>query len=1469
MNIPTSSGFQNPITIPTEQTRRIVDSCDIWLIQNTCTCQGLRTEDPLHHVKHYLSIVDNIQVDKATGDTSRLRFFHFPLKGKAIEWLDRISPTQVTTWNQLVSRFRDHFFSVGRTSALRDLILRFKQGDDEPIKSAWFAQFRFHSLTEEEGWIQIEEYVQYQDDLWDDMSPPMNISSISETMQPTFRGRLKRACNQISYLETPTREVGLKTPYLICDYCGGSHEADECKQLSQAEQVCLSGGDIYDDPSLLRFYQNDDTSPWGNNKRKEKGEDGLEWIVRSKFEEELANFMLEKKSHAKGIGDMLVQHPMIHMPKGAKVLKDLLSHKEKLEKAASSVKLSEECSTIIQRSLPQKEGDPGSFTLPWISKLKPTKMSIQLADQSIKCPIGEERRTTWNESPRTIRYNSSSVELPNLELKKLPEHLDYAFLQEENQLSVVISSALSTDEKTRLLESMGKPCLGYPKEGRDDRSKEEKKWTEDEEEEDSNKALSVSFYPRTEPVEPLEWKALENRLKPSSMEPPKLKLKELPKNLELLEVLQNHKGAIAWSIANITGIDSSFCTHKILMEDEFKPSVQPQRRVNPNIKEVVKKEVIKLLDAGLIYPISDSPWVSPVQVVPKKGGMTVVKNEKDELILQRTVTGWRVCIDYRKLNNATRKDHFPLPFIDQMLERLAGHEYYCFLDGFSGYFQIPIAPEDQEKTTFTCPYGTFAYKRMPFGLCNAPATFQRCMTAIFHELIEDSMEVFMDDFSVFGSSFDHCLKNLEKMLKRCEETNLVLNWEKCHFMVKEGIVLGHKVSGFGIEVDKAKIEAISKLPYPTNVKAIQSFLGHAGFYRRFIKDFSQIASPMTQLLVKDAPFNFSEECIQAFDTLKRELTQALVMIKPDWSLPFEIMCDASDYAVGAIHDKKGAENLAADHLSRLENLDLGKLTRDEIRDLFPKERLMAIFDKNNKPWYADYANYLASRCADRINEDAWPEMKKHKFFDNVTADHPEDTMASPPPQGKSSRPGSTSHISFVMHVNWSKFTMHVSGPGVEAHAFPTSDARNVVNFLRRLFTRFGIPKALISNRGTHLCNYQIEKAMKRKLKSRWYGPFSVSKDMKNVAIELYDEEGSEFIVNKQRVKPYQKNLLDTNKDDDVTLDDDGEVTYFTFGRHLEELHVTWAHLEKKQTRLQTYTNISQDNVLCLGSCKTSCRSPTTTVSDDNDDNDDSDGNDDDNDGNDGNDGDGDDDDDANDDNDQEDDDKNDDEEETDSDRIESDNIKIPILTQSTTKYNEEEEEKIDDEENMDEEEDDEVTKELYNDVNVNLGNRDADMTDADKGGADQQNVSQESGFKQVEEDAHVTLTPVLDILKTDEPVQSYSVSSDFTSKLLNLENPSLADNEIASLMDTIVRHEEPGSRTSSLYTVPVTAVHKITSVFTTTIPSPPPFFNPLPQQATPTLTPNASEFTTLVPALLDFSSVFRFNVKVTNLEREF
>ena len=252
------------------------------------------------------------------------------------------------------------------------------------------------------------------------------------------------------------------------------------------------------------------------------------------------------------------------------------------------------------------------------------------------------------------------------------------------------------------------------------------------------------------------------------------------------------------------------------------------------MQEVVCAEVLKLLQASTIYPISDSTRVSPTQVVPKKSGVTTLHNEKGEEMPTRLTTGWRVCIDYRRLNEVIRKYHFPLPFMDRLIERISKHPFYYFLDGCSGYFQIEIATEDQEKTTFTYPFGTYVYKRIPFGLCNAPTTFQRCMLSIFSDLVERIMEVYMDDITINGGRFEECLINLETVLHRCIEKNLVLNWEKFHFMVNQGIVLGHIISKKGIEVDKAKIEMISKLPSPMNVKTMRQFLGHAGFYRRFI-----------------------------------------------------------------------------------------------------------------------------------------------------------------------------------------------------------------------------------------------------------------------------------------------------------------------------------------------------------------------------------------------------------------------------------------------------------------------------------------------------------------------------------------------------------------------------------------------------------------------------------------------------------
>ena len=192
---------------------------------------------------------------------------------------------------------------------------------------------------------------------------------------------------------------------------------------------------------------------------------------------------------------------------------------------------------------------------------------------------------------------------------------------------------------------------------------------------------------------------------------------------KLLDVLKEHKETIGWTIEDIKGINSSVVMHKIHLEENAKPLREPQRRINPAMQEVVRVEVIKLLDAGIINLISDSKLMSPIHVMPKRAGLTVVKNKDDELVPTHVQSGWRVCIDYCKLNAATRKDHFPLSFIDQMVEGLTGHMYYCFLDVYSGYNQVPIDPEDQEKTTFTCPFGTFAYHCMPFGLCNAPVTF--------------------------------------------------------------------------------------------------------------------------------------------------------------------------------------------------------------------------------------------------------------------------------------------------------------------------------------------------------------------------------------------------------------------------------------------------------------------------------------------------------------------------------------------------------------------------------------------------------------------------------------------------------------------------------------------------------------------------------------------------------------------------
>nr|GEU51054.1 reverse transcriptase domain-containing protein [Tanacetum cinerariifolium] len=753
---------------------------------------------------------------------------------------------------------------------------------------------------------------------------------------------------------------------------------------------------------------------------------------------------------------------LLLMPKFASTIKSLLTNKDKLFELAK-IPLNENCSAMLLKKLSKKLGDPGKFLIPcdfpgmdvchaladlgasinlmplsiWknlsLPKLTPTRMTLELADLSITRPkgvvedvfikvgkfhfptdfvvvdfeadprvplilgrsflrtghaliyvYGEEITLQVNDEAVTFNLNQTtrySSTYDDLSVNRI-DIIDVA--REEYAQEILCFSNNSSGGNTT---STFKPILSdsslsfTPFKGSDFILEEIDAYIKDESispeinHADCDPEGDICLIEKLLNDDPFQLPPMDLKqgevvkAKSSIEEPPELELKDLPSHLEyaylegvdklpviiakdlkvdekkaLLKVLKSHKRAIAWKITDIKGIDPRFCTHKILMEEDYKPTVQSQRRVNPKIHEVIKKEVIKLLDAGMIYPISDSPWVSPNHYVPKKGGITVVENENNELIPTRLVTRWRVCIDYRKLNDTTRKDHFPLPFMDQMLERLAGNEFYCFLDGFFGYFQIPINPPDQEKTTFTCPYGTFAYRRMPFVLYNAHGTFQSKQDA--------------------------------KMR--------LIRW----------VIL-----------------------------------------------------------------------LQEFDII--------------------------------IRDKKGTENLAADHLSRLENPHKDVFENKDINENFPLETLGKT-SSGSTPWFADFANFHAGNFIIKgtcvHGQEAYDILKAchegptggHRGA-NLTAKKVFDAGFFWPTiykdtqnivkscdicqrQGKISQrdemPQNVIQVCEIFDV-W------------EAKALPTNDARVVVKFLKSLFARFGTPRAIISDRGTHFCNDKFAKVISK------------------------------------------------------------------------------------------------------------------------------------------------------------------------------------------------------------------------------------------------------------------------------------------------------------------------------------------------------------------------------------------------------
>jgi len=339
---------------------------------------------------------------------------------------------------------------------------------------------------------------------------------------------------------------------------------------------------------------------------------------------------------------------------------------------------------------------------------------------------------------------------------------------------------------------------------------------------------------------------------------------------------------------------TSKATHQIDTGDA--PPVRlPPRRVSPQAKETIGQELDKLTRLGFIEE-SISPWGAPVVLVNKKDGTK------------------RMCVDYRGLNNVTKKSSWPLPRIDDTLDALSGSQLFSTLDLRAAYMQVPLEEAAREKTAFTTPFGLFQYKRLPFGLCSAPSTFARLMENVLRGLQPHVCMAYLDDNIVHSDdAIANHLANLEAVFQRYREANLKLNPEKCMFLVTEVEFLGHVISGTGVRTDPKKVSAAAEWPTPRTVRQVQQFLGFANYYRRFIQDFAKKAKPLTSLTRKNTRFKWTEECDNAFRELKQHLVSAPILAYPDFSKPFIVDTDASDVGIGGVLSQKqdGLERVIA------------------------------------------------------------------------------------------------------------------------------------------------------------------------------------------------------------------------------------------------------------------------------------------------------------------------------------------------------------------------------------------------------------------------------------------------------------------------------------------------------------------------------------------------------------------------------
>nr|GEU44492.1 DNA-directed DNA polymerase [Tanacetum cinerariifolium] len=715
------------------------------------------------------------------NDAIKLMLFPYSLEGVARTWYEKEPPNSILTWDDLVNKFVNQFFPPSKTTHLKNEISRFTQRFEETFGEAWDRFKEMLRACPHHGFSKLTQIDTFYNGLTEQDQDSLNATAGGNLLNKTTREALKiienkskvhysRNKSDVSRVNTNSRDNANKTDDRIdkladqisnlveivnkqvialasakevektCVTCGGAHAYYDCIATdSNQSSVCAATGS-YNQLSPPNRASHQILPPDVPRTQPKPTIPYLSRLNDQKLCEKATNqmekfFQIFHDLHF----DISFTDALLLMPKFASTIKSLLTNKDKLFELAK-VPLNENCSAMLLKKLSKKLGDPKRAFTP---ELTPTRMTLELADMSITrskgvaedvfVKVGKFHFPTdfvvfdFEADPRVPLILGRSFLRTGCALIDVYEEEITLKYNSKSSNPTLVSDPESVSCKVSIVKSSSPTLTLF---GESDFFLEE---VEDFLNDDSiptgiensvyDPKGDILFLEKLLNEDPFQVHSIDLKLaeeakaKSSIEEPSELELKELPSHLEYVFLEDSNKLP---KISDIKGIDPGFYTHKILMEEDYKPAVQSQRRVNPKIHDVIKKEVIKLLDTGMIYPISDSLCVSPIYCVPKKGGMTVVANENNELILMRLVTGWRVCIDYKKLNDATRKDHFPLPCMDQMLERLAENELYCFLDGFSGYFQIPIDPQDHEKTTFTCPYGTFAYRRMPFGLCNAP-----------------------------------------------------------------------------------------------------------------------------------------------------------------------------------------------------------------------------------------------------------------------------------------------------------------------------------------------------------------------------------------------------------------------------------------------------------------------------------------------------------------------------------------------------------------------------------------------------------------------------------------------------------------------------------------------------------------------------------------------------------------------------